>query len=501
MSLRIYLLLVPIFFLACQQQERTSSSKLKHVLFIISDDLAAYALGSYGQTLFQTPNIDRLAAQSVLFENAYANSPMCTPSRASFITGRYAHAAGVSLLRSPLPDSTYTLAEHLKKSGFQTGIFGKNHFNSELKHGFDTIVDRRQYREYLSKVSYPEPDSGVGVRPTWKPFRDPARIWLNADANASGLPYDHSQATFVAREAVNFLKANKDQPTFCMASFFEPHSPFNFSNEFYGTYDGVDPPVPTTSSEDDQWVPEIFRDMPDEDQKGITRAYHTSVRYLDQNVGYILDQLEEMGIADETLIVFFGDHGYLLGHHKRFEKHMMWEEAVRVPLLVKNGSGTKRISDQVELVDVVPTVLDMMGLPALTGAQGESLSPIIAGAPKKNPLIYAEYMADNKAMVSDGRYKYIFTSGKRDLGQGYATGNPPTGILHRLYDLENDPHEAKDISREADYQVVLKRLQAALLKWFRDTHPLAGSISSDLSLDEQLSLYCEPLEEGDPMQE
>ena len=241
--------------------------------------------------------------------------------------------------------------------------------------------------------------------------------------------------------------------------------------------------------------------MPDEDQKGITRAYHTSVRYLDQNVGYILDQLEEMGIADETLIVFFGDHGYLLGHHKRFEKHMMWEEAVRVPLLVKNGSGAKRISDQVELVDVVPTVLDMMELPALTCSQGESLGPVISGKPQKNPLIYAEYMADNKAMVSDGRYKYIFTSGKRDLGQGYATGNPPTGILHRLYDLENDPNEAKDMSGEADYRPELERLQTALLNWFRETHPLAGSISSDFSLDEQISLYCEPLEAGNPMQE
>ncbi|MEM6767844.1 MAG: sulfatase-like hydrolase/transferase [Bacteroidota bacterium] len=498
---RSYLLFIPIFLLFCQLQDDTSSPTLKHVLFIVSDDLAAYALGSYGQTLFQTPNIDRLAAQSVLFEHAYANCPMCTPSRASFITGKYVHATGVSLLRSPLPDSVYTLAEHLKKSGFQTGIFGKNHFNSELKHGFDTIVDRGQYREYLSQITYPEPDSGVGVRPAWKPFRDPARIWLNADANASGLPYEHSQATFIAREAVNFLKANKDQPTFCMASFFEPHSPFNFSNEFYGTYDGVDPLIPATSSEDDQWVPEIFKDMPDKDQKGITRAYHTSVRYLDQNVGYILDQLEEMGIADETLIVFFGDHGYLLGHHKRFEKHMMWEEAISVPLLFKNGSGAKRISDQVELVDVVPTILDMMGLPEIAGTQGESLLPVISGQPQQDPLVYAEYLADNKAMVNDGRYKYIFTSGKRDLGQGYATGNSPTGILHRLYDLENDPTEGRNIAHEPAAQKALERLQAALLRWFRDTHPLADSIPKDLPLDEQLSLFCEPMEKGNPMLE
>ncbi|MEM6699451.1 MAG: sulfatase-like hydrolase/transferase, partial [Bacteroidota bacterium] len=144
-----------LLILACQngQEHAKETSVFQNVLFIISDDLANHAVACYGNKIIRTPNIDRLAKMGVRFENAYANSPMCTPSRACIMTGRYPHATGVTLLHTPLPDSIYTLAEHLKKAGFATGAFGKTHFNSSSKHGFDTLVNNQQHREDLIKIS------------------------------------------------------------------------------------------------------------------------------------------------------------------------------------------------------------------------------------------------------------------------------------------------------------------------------------------------------------
>lgn len=294
--------------LACQNDQEQESTEEKiifqNVLFIISDDLANHAVACYGNKSIRTPNIDRLAKIGVRFENAYANSPMCTPSRACMMTGRYPHAAGVTLLHTPLPDSTYTLAEHLKKAGFATGAFGKTHFNSSMKHGFDTLVNNQQHKDYLAAVSMLRPHDSIRIRPPWKPFRDPANIWLNAEGATSGLPFEHSQGTFFAKSAINFIRQHQNQRFFAVASFREPHSPFNFPIEYQGKYDDVEIELPLASKEDDRWIPEIFRNLTEEEKKGITRSYYASVEYMDRNVGLLLEELEQLNLMENTLIVF-----------------------------------------------------------------------------------------------------------------------------------------------------------------------------------------------------
>lgn len=480
------------------EEDVTASIKtFENVLFIISDDLATHAVGCYGNSIVQTPNIDRLAKMGVRFENAYANSPMCTPSRACILTGRYPHATGTTLLHTPLPDSVYTLAEHLKKAGFATGVFGKTHFNSKLKHGFDTLVNNHHHRAYLEQLaSLPPVDTNIiKVRPKWKPFRDPARIWLNVAGATSGNSFEHSQGTFFAHAAMDFIEEHQKERFLAIASFREPHSPFNFPTEYYQKYKDASINLPTANVEDEQWIPQVFQDLTAEEKEGITRSYYTSVEYMDRNVGLLLDQLERLDLMEKTLIVFVGDHGYLLNHHGRFEKHMMWEEAVKTPLIIKGYNQNESRANLVELADIAPTMVETLGLDAMPNQHGRSLSPLLRGEPiAHREHAFSVYYTDNKAMVFDGRWKYIFTSGKSDLGSGYETGNAPVGILHRLYDLENDPSESKNLANEAMHKTQLQRLQQVMLTKFRATHPNANKVDTDLSLEEQLVLFCEPPE-------
>lgn len=467
------------------------SSQFRNVLLIISDDLANHAVGCYGNEIIRTPNIDRLAIEGARFTRAYANAPMCTPSRAALITGLYPHAAGVTLLRTPLPDSAFTIAEYLKEQGFATGIFGKNHFNSDLKHGFDTIITRQHHESQLATIP-----SGVAVRPTWKPFRDPARIWLNADGATSGSDFAHSQGAFFANAAIEFMKANRDHRFLAVASFHEPHSPFNFPIEYANKYDPFLVELPTASEEDARWVPAIFKELTDEEKRGITTSYYSSVEYMDRNVGLLLESLDEMDLEGNTLVIFVGDHGYLLNHHGRFEKHMMWEEAITTPLIIKGFRNGVTLDQPVELVDLVPTMLDALALDPMSALQGRSLEPLLQGEiVEPREYIFAEYLEDNKAMIFDGQWKYIFTTGQRDLGSGYATGLGPSGVIHRLYDLENDPKETTNVASR--FPAELGRLQKAMVQRFRDTYP-PGYAAAALTVEAKLIRYCEPPEGWTP---
>ena len=498
---RILPILALLLLAACAPQTPPETpAAIQNILFIIGDDHSAEVLGAYGNPLVRTPNLDRLAGQGIRFTRAYANSPLCSASRQSFLTGRYPHATGVTLLTTSFPEENLTVAEHLKAYGYHTAAIGKMHFNNKEKHGFDTLVERNTYREWLAEhPARPVPDS-IAVRPQWKPFRDPANIWLNADAYPGGYYDEDDIGTFYARTAIDFLEKHKDDKFSLWVIFPEPHPPFIFPAKSSAKTTPAALPLPPGSPEDDRWIPAIFKDLTEEERRGIVSAYYSSVEYLDKNVGLILDRLDALGLRENTLVVYIGDHGYLLNDHKRFEKHMMWEPAVRAPLLIRAGSryGEGRVAEAMtEFVDLAPTFMDVLGIPQMPGVQGKSLLPLLTGeTPLHKEHIFSEFLADNKAMVRTHSWKYIFTTGQHDLQQGYATGNPPPGIPHRLYDLENDPDETTDVSAKPENAQVMAELQAALIEWFRDTHPGAAAVPETLSVEAQLIAFCEPPDAG-----
>jgi choline-sulfatase len=471
MMRRLVLTLAGLFLLpaaVCGEPPRRPN-----VLWIVADDLAPYAVGAYGCTRVKTPNIDRLAAEGLRFDRAYCNSPVCTASRAAFITGRYPRTVGVTQLKTPLPEGEPTLATLLKAAGYDTAAVGKMHFNSALTHGFDLRLDLAEHQAFLKEKGKKALPAGVEVQPPWRPFKDPASVWLNSTCRPFGAVDEDMPGTYFAGRAAKYIADRRDRPFFLMVSFYEPHSPFHFPVEYRGRHRPDEYPVPRVGPEDDWQIPAIFRELSDKEKQGIIAAYHTSVEYLDRNVGVVLDALKESGRDRDTVVVFIGDHGYMLGQHGRFEKHCCYEPAVRAPLIVrwpghvKPGRTTAAL---VEFIDIVPTLLEACGRPVPDAVQGKSLGGVLAGEKKEHrEHVIAEYSENEEAMIRTGRWKLVYGTGKRQREDGYATGRPLPGRTVLLYDEENDPDEMTNLAKKPEHAKRVEELTARLAEHMRRT--------------------------------
>jgi choline-sulfatase len=462
-----------------------------NVVVICADDHAAYALGAYGNPLARTPNLDRLAADGMRFDRAYCNSPVCTASRQSFLTGRYPRTIGVTELSTPLPESEKTLAELLSESGYDTAAIGKMHFNSQARHGFDLRLDAPDHARWLAaRKRLARTDQGPTL-PAWRPFRDPAAVWLNAGCLPFSAADIEMAGTWYAAEAIKYLALPRQRPFLLMVSFTEPHSPFHFPVEFRGRRRPDEFAAPLPGPDDAAQIPAIFRDLTDDQKRGIAAAYHTSVEFLDCNVGRVLDALEASGQADRTLVVFLGDHGYMLGQHGRFEKHCSFEEAIRAPLLMRlpgtidAGSNTQAL---VEFVDIVPTVLELCSVAVPAAVQGRSLAPLLRGATETHrDHIVVEYAPNDEAAIRDQRWKFVYQRGRRPRTDGYDAGGPPHGPGFRLYDVQADPAEHVNLAHVPEHAETLARLRDLLIEHLvrtaRQPEAIPKSTDPDVLLD------------------
>jgi choline-sulfatase len=445
-----------------------------NVLWICADDHAAYVAGCYGNTRVRTPNIDRLAAGGMRFDRAYCNAPVCTASRASFLTGRYPRTVGVTLLPSALPEKEQTLAELLQAAGYDTAYFGKLGVNTEVSTGFARRLDVKDVPAWVKAHGGPRPiPADVPVQPPWRPFKDPARVWLNA-ANLPANYYDaDAPATFFTESAERYLADHRDRPFFLMVGYYEPHSPFRYPVEFRGRHDPAKLPVPKVGPEDDDQIPAIFRDLTPAEKQGITAANYTCVEYLDTKVGQLVQALDRLGLAQNTIVVYNGDHGYQLGQHGRFEKHCMYEESVRAPLLLRYPPAVRAGSSSaalVEFLDVLPTVLDLCGVATPRDVQGRSLVDLLRGKTDRHRAqVFVEYGHSDEAMVRDGRYKCVFIRGKRERDDGYATGRPLPGNVVKLFDEKEDPGEFTNLAGRPEHRADVDRYLGLLVEHMRRT--------------------------------
>jgi len=473
-----------------------------NVLFLIGDDHAAHVFGAYGNPKARTPNLDRLAATGTRFDRAYCNSPVCTASRASFLTGRLPHSVGVTLLKTPLADEPVTLADLLKSVGYSTAAFGKMHFNSNRTHGFDRLYDHPQINQELANAPPLPLPEGVSIKPKWQPFKDPARVWLNAEALPFGRRREDMPSTRVTNQAVEFLRTHaandtKDEaPFFLMVSLYEPHSPFDFPIEMAGTFNPKDFDVPEIGPEDDPQIPAIFRDLTREEKQGIIAAYYTSAQFLDENMGRVLDALEESGLAEDTLVIYIGDHGYSLGHHGRFEKHCFYEPAVRAPLVIRWPGQTRagsEVSSLVEFIDIYPTIADACGADSPDEVEGLSLEPLFESmSASLREMVFSEYFENEEAMVFDGRFKMIYSTGKRERQDGYATGHSPVRHDLRLYDLQSDPGEFQNLAATPEHAGLLSTLKAEMLRRLKRGSIVATEITESMTFEQQADLLLTP---------
>jgi arylsulfatase A-like enzyme len=226
---------------------------------------------------------------------------------------------------------------------------------------------------------------------------------------------------------------------------------------------------------------------------------------MDAQIDRLLDSLEAKDMLDQTLIVYFGDQGYLLNDHRRFEKHSFWEESIRAPLIF-HGVGLpegKTVAQPVSFVDIAPSIAALGGSEQVTDFQGEGLTDLLWGTATEpdTTYVFSQYLLDNKAMVVNDRWKYIFTSGGREQTMSYGTGYGPSGMYHRLYDLKNDPRETTNLAYDPGQAQRVKALQGVMLDYFRQTHPDAADCPSSLNTLGQLVWYCEPRDLGGDYQE
>ena len=483
--------------LAASAMARPASPK-PNFLFILADDHAAYVQGADGNRLARTPNLDKLASQGTRFGMHHCNSPVCTPSRQCIFTGQLPHSAGVTRLPTPLAEDKPTLAKQFQKAGYTTAVFGKMHFikpGISGMHGFEIaqtedVIDR-EWKGQKPRREVPV-DRDYRKLP-WLPFKDPSRLWLNAGDDPYPRYEEDMRASFQVRQAERFLEQRHEKPFALWVSFMEPHSPFDFPEEFRGRFN-PDSFHPSPPGPEDTWqVPMIFRDLTMTEKQGINAAYYTSVEFLDKNIGRILSKLNQLGLDNDTLVIYTADHGYCLGQHGRFEKHCGFDPALRVPLIIRYPGRirTGEVHDMTEHVDLSATIVDLMQLDPLPIQHGRSLRPYLEGRyiqPRDH--IFSEYLENEEAYIRTERWKFIYCTGKRARKDGYVVENPTPGRYRILYDLKSDPGEFHNVAEQ--HSGVAATLQSLMLERFRGTHPEVANEPRNASEDDILDWYLRP---------
>ena len=444
-----------------------------NVLFIIADDLRP-ELGAYGVDGIKTPNLDALARRSTRFDRAYAQYPVCNPSRASFLTGRYPTETKVlnnnDYFRRIDP-STVTLPQHFQNNGYVTLRSGK------IYHG--GIDDQVSWTEGGEPTNPNITERGdPNFRPIQPAQSDPAQAQI-AGPNAADRGSDRivvlegegeSHGDYRnATRAINYMEKYKDRPFFLAVGFGKPHSPPTAPKKFFDMYDVDKIPLPVdfgTTPKALPGAPEISisprnadlfigRESPPDLSREMKRAYWASTSYMDAQVGRVLDALDRNGLRDNTIIVFFGDHGYHLGEKGKWSKaYSLYELGLRVPLTVavpnQNAQASKRV---VELLDLYPTLAELCGLPKPGRQSGESFAPLLKDPNRKweHPAYsVTTYDKSFGRSIRTSKWHYV----EWDAGKSG----------HMLYAVEDDPHELKNLSNDAKYASVVNEMKGLLAK-------------------------------------
>ena len=447
--------------------------KQPNILFIMADQMSALALKAYGNPVSKTPYIQSLADRGVVFQNAYCNSPLCAPSRASMLTGKLPSQIGAYDNAADFPSSTPTFIHFLRHMGYRTCLSGKMHFTGpDQLHG---------YEERLTTDIYP---ADFGWTCDWeRPVEDRFSWYHNMQSvTDAGVCVRSNQLDFdeeVSYRAVRWIMdqaRSDDQRPFCLTvSFTHPHDPYNITQKYWDLYDPEEidslyaDPIPFENL--DAHSRRVAR-ICSLDPTALTRsqvlnarrAYYGAVSYIDDKVGELLRTLSETGLAENTIIVFTSDHGDMLGDHGLWYKMTFFEWSARVPLIISasNRFIARTVDQNVSLLNLFPTMVDMAAdhqpPPYPEDRYQCSLSPFLAGGndPVAAPVM-AEYLAEGAIapcfMILKDRIKYIFSDPDAPM----------------LFDLAKDPGETVNLAGNPDYRALEKELHDEMEKrWHRN---------------------------------
>ncbi|VGO18325.1 sulfatase [Pontiella sulfatireligans] len=434
-----------------------------NVLFLMSDDLNT-ALSGFGHQQCKTPNLDRLAQRGVKFESMHCQYPLCGPSRSSIMSGLYPYTNNClgngSKIRREIPD-VVTMSQAFMNQGYYAGRVSKiYHMNipQEIIEGTAHSDDSSSWTEAFN-ITGPEQDA-PGKKTNWSPKNETSQAFVGVVSTAGDLEHADGMA---ADKAIELLDKVKDNPFFLAVGFVRPHVPLVAPEKYFDLYDQEKMQIPYVPENDLDDVPQIIRDyknnkeygVTSESHKGLLEAYYASVSYMDAQVGRVLDALEEKGLAESTIVIFTSDHGYLLGHHDKYQKQHLFEEATRVPFIIsvpwmtsEHDKGTKQLT---ELIDLFPTLTDLAGITAPDSLQGTSLRPLLEDT--ESPA----WTKDAVFTISRAGGESLRTKDWRFTQWGFGK----SGM--ELYDLSKDPGEFTNQANNPEYASVVERMKKLLL--------------------------------------
>ncbi len=474
-----------------------------NLVFIYTDEQAPDTMAAYGNRQIQMPNLDRLAGRGTVFEKAYVSQPVCTPSRSTLLTGLWPHQSGLTDNNRTLPSEIPCLPEMLSGSDYVTAHYGKWHLGDEIfaQHGFDEW--RGIEDGYIGGFSDPEKRDEVSDYHQWLVGRGiaPSNGKRFGRDEAARLPEYLGKPAYLANEACDFLRRNRENPFLLYVNFLEPHMPY------FGPRDDLYDP-------DQVPLPVNFHDEPGTDQPLKLRVYREAYRQkghsgytlkteddwrrmigrywglcslVDTHVGRILSTLEELGLEENTIVVFTSDHGDMMGSHGLLAKCVMYEEAVRVPWIVRlpGQKAGRRIRGPISQIDMVPTLVDLLGADVPDRLPGRSRAAWLqeGGPSRLDEDVFVTWNGANTGIVGEavGRH-WVPESLKDEVTEEELTESVTDPIrtivtpdgwkfnrsrrgVHELYDLNSDPGENRNQANEGEQVERIGELSARIEEW------------------------------------
>lgn len=468
---------------------RTGNQEPRNVIFILADDHRYDFMGFTGKVPWlETPNMDRLAKEGVYFNNAFVTTALCSPSRASILTGLYSHTHTVVDNSAPEPDNLVYFPQYLQKAGYQTSFFGKWHMGDEGDHprpGFDH----------------------------WESFKGQG-TYYNPSLNINGTQVKYGDSTYITdlltTHAVEWLgKRDKEKPFFMYLSHKAVHAEFQPARRHRGRYQGKPISLPPSFRTSDQQVkgkkrqnlsaeetgpkPAPFskdeyygegrtpdwQKMQRESWHGVDYMYHGQMDFgefyrnycealmaVDESIGAVLRYLDENGLAESTLVIYMGDNGFSFGEHGLIDKRHFYEESAKVPFLIRctelfKGNNTNPAL--IQNIDVAPTILNVAGVEKPEHMHGFSILPLLAGETQalRDRIFYEYYweydfpQTPTMHGVRTDRYKLIRYHGVWDTNE--------------FYDLQSDPNEMNNLISNAEHQELIQKLTGEIYDWLDQT--------------------------------
>lgn len=478
-----------------------------NVVYIFTDQQRYDTMSVYGNDDIKTPNLNELAKNSIVFDKAYVSQPVCTPSRATMVTGLYPHSHGLIDNNLVLDKSIPTIADIVKEAGYRTGYIGKWHLGNETvtQHGFEEWVSTEDYfysdvySEEYKQLGYDKNNCSYHdflIENGFMPDKENGDFKYFSREFATRIPEQYSKPAFIAGKTKDYIKMHKNDKFVLYVNFLEPHPPY------YSVYDDMYDPdtvklpgnfmiepsddIPLKYKILRQFAIQKGRHEPMKDEKTwrkLIARYMGAISLVDKYTGEIIKAIKDNGIWDDTIIVFTSDHGDMMGDFNMHGKGIMYEPAVRVPMLIKipgkEKTGQKIIKEPVSQIDIVPTLLDMLACKTDCALQGKSLYPAMLGETELDDNnVFIEYH-DWDAVKKDKYGRFLSEEMKQKAIQLYGKGSEVRTIIrpdgwkmtlteageNELYDLNKDPHERVNLYNLPGHEEIKASLRSDIIEW------------------------------------